>query len=340
MPSVREWEEYNRTALNRPDYVLTGDNGGELLPNTRSGFYLLASYMPALSLRLTQPDLSWCIDGSLFEKQQTRICVGSSYFVTEKCVLGPLVHYSEASIDERVKMFVKSFAGEVANGLRWILQIYRTTNIMEQRDLFNMELEVAKNMRNKLAFERYTPLQLVAELGETSECEIMDVETSDEPFYRQQFGYTTGVAAPIGSLGQFARPRLGASAVTGFCNMEGPNLVVNDPYVLKEDDKRRLRELMVKNHEVIANDYFNNIFRPMSGMAPGVGSAQRIRPCQRKTTTSAGGTNTATLPGNVPNPTSIQPTTLSRPQEVPLPPTVAEETEDVSMDELMATFTT
>lgn len=261
-PTAAEWYEYNDRVLNRRTTAPSDRDA-----DTPSGVYISTNSMPAFVLNLTRPNLNWCIDSGLLSRHETKINIGSSYFVMDKCILGPKICCWDASVDKRASTYIESFAKEVTNGLRWILQIYRTTNVMQQHDLFNTDLAIAKNMRNKLAFGSYTPVRLVTPLKDGTDCEEVSMSTADEsPFFVQPFGFCSGNSAPIGNTGQFTRPYLGAAPVTGFCSTTDPNeFAVRDPYDLNASDVKRLNEMISRNREEMVNRSYG-IFKPTSGV--------------------------------------------------------------------------
>lgn len=264
MPTAAEWVDYNVKLLEKPNFQLPDAQGA-----APSGVYLLENYMPALVLRLTRPDLTWCIDVDMLNRHETRINVGSSYFVLDMCILGPSMHYADLALDRRAAAYMRTFAGEVSNGLRWILQIYQTTNILRQHDLFNADLAVARNIRNKLAFGNYTPVQLVTELGESTDCQAVPMcATADRPFYKQSFGLSSGTTAPIGSVGQFTRPYLGTASLSGLCSNSADNLAVRDPDVLSAEERKRLNEMITTIREEMKNGYFQSAFGLASRSEP------------------------------------------------------------------------
>lgn len=265
-PTAEEWSAYNEKIHGR-----RADASGD----TPSAGYVTANSMPAFVLNLTQPDLNWCVDCNLLNRRETKINVGSSYFVMDRCILGPKLTCWEASVDRRAAAYIESFAKEVSNGLRWILEIYRTTNIMQQHDLFNTDLAVAKNIRNKLAFGSYAPIRLVAPLRDSVDCEEVEMSaTGNSPFFVQPFGYCSGSTAPIGGTSQFTRPYLGTAALIGSCSTADLNrLAVKDPTVMSADDVRRLNEYITKNREQAVNRSYG-IFKPPSGLSEGAPSVQ------------------------------------------------------------------
>lgn len=260
-PTAGEWSEYNDKVLNKRSGLTDATSN-----DSSSGVYLLTNSMPAFVLNLTRPNLTWCIDSNLLSRQETKINVGSSYFVMDRCVLGPRICCWHASVDKRASTYVESFAKEVSNGLRWILQIYRTTNVMQQHDLFNTDLAVAKNIRNKLAFGNYTPVRLAAPPRDDTDCVEVSMSTADEsPFFVQPFGCCSGTTAPIGGAGQFARPYLGTAPVSGFCS--GPdinNVVIRDPYLMNSEEIKELTGIISNNREDRVNRSYG-IFTPSSG---------------------------------------------------------------------------
>lgn len=273
VPEKQEWVNYKREVLNSSNSV-TLDDGDE----HRSSVYLLASYMPAILLHLTEPNLTWCEDVDLLKRHITRINVGSSVLVTDTCVMGPQVHCAYAPLDERATRYLENFGREVSNGIRWILQIYQTTNILQQHELFDVDKAVAKSINNKITYDGYTPVQLVTKLKENTECDNLNPCTSvDKQLYKQPFGYTSG-AVPIGSTGRFTRPfprpHIGAAPVTGFCRTE--KSAVSDPYVLGDEESERLQGLIAKNRELNANTFFANMYRPTN--KPPTGNTQNITP--------------------------------------------------------------
>lgn len=335
-PTANEWFEYNARVLEKQMAPLEANAGGD----SSSGVYMLTNTMPAFVLNLTRPNLNWCVDSGLLTRHETKINVGSSYFVTDRCVLGPRVCCWEASVDERATAYMESFAKEVSNGLRWILQIYGTTNIIQQHDLFNMDLAVARNMRNKLAFANYTPVRLVAPLRDGTDCEDVPIvnATGESPFFVQPYGFgsCTSAPPPIGSDGQLTRPYLGTAAVTGFCsNADMNSLAVRDPYVLNADDRRQLFELIRKNREEIMNNSYG-VFRPSSS-----GLSDR-----RNDDDAGGGGGGAST--NAPPPRFFDPPSTSQPAvpipengtmiRTPPPPNVGENYTDVHMDDTLRQF--
>lgn len=341
-PTIGEWYDYNVKILNRSDDIR---NGGDL--SSTSGVYVSTNTMPAFVLNLTRPHLNWCIDTSLLSRNETKINIGSSYFITDRCVLGPRVCCWNASVDKRASMYVESFAKEVSNGLRWILQIYRSTNIMQQYDLFNTDLDVAKNIRNKLAFGTYTPIRLVTPLKDGIDCEEVPMSANgDSPFFVQPYGFSCDRNGPNGGAGQFTRPYLGAAPVTGFCSAaDTSDLAVKDPYVLNANDVRTLNELISRNREKTTN-MSPGIFKPSSGISNINGS--RIS----GGITSDADRNTARIPVGNATGVNFQHDSPSTPRSssnresvttngVPQPPhpsTVGDNYTDVDMDDTIRQF--
>ena len=270
MPTKDEWSKYKRFLGEEAMMVDVEDEGSGT--NEKSNYWLLISYMPAIKLYLTEPDLSWCADADSANRFETKIDVGSSYFVMEKCVLGPISNYSAASLDRRVAMFVQSFATEVANGLRWILQIYKTTDVIQQRDMLGKDVLVAKNMHNKVSFSSYAPVKLITELNDRNHCNEMIecVESNGQSFsYVQSFGNTPGTSAPVGDLGQFTRPHLGAASIVGPCTGDSSaRPFVNDIYAMSPENLKRMRECFLANVDYNINANFSGIIRPASGVEP------------------------------------------------------------------------
>lgn len=261
MPTVSEWSTFKTKILNRHDNASSEQDSNDHSP---SGVYMLTNYMPALVVHLTRPNLTWCVDVDLLDRHETKINVGSSYIVADKCIFGPTLHYSDVRLVPQVSAHIDGFAKDVSNGLRWIFQIYRTTNILERHDLFNADLSVARNIRNIPAFENYTPVKLLTELRDTSDCEEVQMcASNDRQIFIQPFGQTGNTASNT-AVRQMTRPHIGTALFHGFCSSKPDDIAIRDTYVVNAEDAMRLNELIAKNREEMTNRYYTSIFRPSS----------------------------------------------------------------------------
>ncbi|KAG8270303.1 hypothetical protein J6590_088228 [Homalodisca vitripennis] len=242
--TTEEWEYYNTRALGNQDVRIMAEN---------AGMYLLTNFMPAFFLKLTKPDLTWCVDTDALEKHTTRINIGSSYFLMDQCKLGPTFYNADASLDRRATTYIENFAKEVSNGLRWILQIYRTTHILQQYDLFNTDLAIGQKM-NTAAFGNYTPVKLVTDLSDAPDCQ--DVPTpvrSTRPFYTRPYGPGLG-STPVGGVGTFTRPRIGTAALSRtMCHLGAENVAVRDPDSVRDAELKELADMIARNRELNKN---------------------------------------------------------------------------------------
>ena len=213
--------------------------------------WFLASYMPGITLYLTEPCLTWCADHNLLGLHKTRIGVGSSYVLTDKLVLGPLMNNSDAASDGRAAAFIETFATDVANGLRWILQTYGTTDLLRERDLGGKGLAIAKSLNRHQPLASHVPVKLVTRLKDTSGCDQMvGCFDSEQPLHVERSA-TDGTVQEGRHNAQSLN--LGTASIREFCHGDARPLA-RDLYALRPDESKRLLGLLRKDNKHIGTN--------------------------------------------------------------------------------------